>query len=237
MIDLNNFGFATVMDICVFKLKDVGYDGVLTRQDFEHQPKIFLNTLKITNLKEKGPTTTIKSGKMGIPVKKYGRTITMDINDALGKVNTLIEFFGLKQSGNRLYRDVNFTDALCLEGKVKVVDTEAHVTDLYLFIPCFMPNGTLNINMDSEKTFGVFDLSGELFPVFIQESDSVDPHLEFYSFSQHSFFDEKGYSEYVENNDTIVIAPSFDEPTVDENTAIFSGDTVILENQINQSLD
>lgn len=237
MIDINNFGFATVMDVCVFKLHNAHYDEVLNRNSFEHTPKMFLNTLKITNIKEKGPNKTIKAGKHNLPVKRYGRTITMDINDALGRADTLKYFFNLKDHGNRIYRDVNFADALCLEGKVTIVNSEAQTEQLYLFIPCFVPNGTLNINMDSEKEFGIFDLSGEIFPCFIQENDRVKPHMEFYSISKYSFFNANAPEPTLISEDDVIIIPSFDTPSVAEcdNDVIRSGDTIVIDSEFNKN--
>ena len=178
---LKNFNFATVMNVCVVKLSDMQYGKQLTPEDFSEHV-CFLDTLKIANITETGPKKEFKTGLNNFPAIRYGKAVTLDMHDALGKVETLKNFFGFKetQSGS-LYSSDHFAEPIALLGQVKVINTEMVNTDLWIFIPCLVPKGVLTITQDAEGEFGVFDLGGTLYPVnFATFEDGI--HQEYYSF-------------------------------------------------------
>ena len=181
---LENFGVATVMNICVFKLDEdiYNHNRALSSDSFKHlceskeeegadSKLLFLDTLKISNLSESGPQKTFKAGKINIPIIRHGKQTTLNINDALGRLQTLVHFFGLKRMENfaAYYSTEDFVEPLALEGEMKIVNLKGETETLYLFIPCFVPDGKLTLTQDAEGAFGVFDLSGQLFPMKMEK--------------------------------------------------------------------
>ena len=55
---------------------------------------LYLDTLKIANLTLEGPTKTVTGGQYANPLIKYGKTMTAEIQDALGRADTMVKFFG-----------------------------------------------------------------------------------------------------------------------------------------------
>lgn len=194
---LENFGVATVMNICVFKLDEdiYNHNRALSSDSFKHlceskeeeraeSKLLFLDTLKISNLSESGPQKTFKAGKINIPIIRHGKQTTLNINDALGRLQTLVHFFGLKRMENfaAYYSTEDFVEPLALEGEMKIVNLKGETETLYLFIPCFVPDGKLTLTQDAEGAFGVFDLSGQLFPVrmkkaFLSENQNGEHYI------------------------------------------------------------
>ena len=81
---MQGFGVVTVMDACLYKLAAnktyVGRgachhgetnSGALTPDDFECSG-LYLDTLKIANFTQEGPTKTITGGQYANPIIKYG---------------------------------------------------------------------------------------------------------------------------------------------------------------------
>lgn len=174
------FGVATVMNVCLFKLSEnvkYGLNTLDTKTDFVHIGNIknpnrfvYLDTLKISNIQESGPKKTFKAGAKNIPIVKYGKTVKIDIEDALGRLDTLVNFFNLHfdDDFNIIYSDNNFSEPFALHGEMQVVDMSGQKHTLFIFIPCFVPQNNLTINQDAEGEFGIFDLSGDIFSMPIQ---------------------------------------------------------------------
>lgn len=224
---LNNFGFASLVDVHIFKLKSgKKYGKVLSIEDFDSEKCIYLDTLKLCNIKEKGSKYVFKSGEFNVPVRRIGNTISIEIKDALGKTSTLKDFFNLQIDGHRLYRSNIAAQPFALEGKVETVNLQGQTNHIYIFIPCFLPSGTLELLTSIEQEFGVFDLSGEIFPVFFTNEKT---HLEWYSFSPYSILDPRSKNP-LNNKDAVYIIHSFKEPIdADKTGLIYNGDIVQME--------
>lgn len=97
---MKGFGVVTVMDVCVLKSTrntetsccDLN-EGALIPDDFEWTGTK-IDTLKIANINQEGPTKTITGGKNSNTLIKYGKTTTIEMQDALGSINVLTDFFG-----------------------------------------------------------------------------------------------------------------------------------------------
>lgn len=188
------------MNVHVFKLDKNSFDkpGVLSveRVTLQNEKCLYLNTLQISNLKTSGPTKTFKAGLFNIPLVRYGSSITMDIKDALGDVNSLKNFFGLSivdgENRTYIYKGTKHSTPVALEGELKIMNAETReINTVYLFIPCFVPNGHLEIIADSGSNMGVFDLSGTIYPIKVstyktgtQDIDTIS--VQYYSISDKS---------------------------------------------------
>ena len=123
---MKGFGVVTVMDACIYTLKDgkaytggsCGHlgntQGALTNEDWEFSGEI-LDTLKIANLTQEGPTKEIKGGKYANSLIKFGKTTTAEIQDALGRASTLVRFFGADYNGG-VQKTYTITDTIVGDG-------------------------------------------------------------------------------------------------------------------------
>lgn len=183
---MNGFGVVTVMNACIYEL-DGSYtnrvnccqigqnDGAFTPKMWKKTGEI-IDTLKIANITQEGPTKTITGGQYANPLIKYGKTATMEMQDALGRAATLKRFFGciyqepvyenetkvLKTPGILSVTD-KFPGAFAIEGTTFFIDQETgEKVELYIFIPQFLPDAILNLTQDAEGDATVFDLNGSV---------------------------------------------------------------------------
>ena len=248
------FGVATVMNICVFKLKDgeiYKHNEALSFDSFWHACEakkeegaesklLFLDTLKISNLSESGPQKTFKAGKINIPIIRHGKQTTLNINDALGRLQTLVHFFGLKpiEGFAACYGTEEFVEPLALEGEMKIVNLKGETETLYLFIPCFLPDGKLTLTQDAEGAFGVFDLSGQLFPMKMKKIDENNNSKEIYSkyiIGKHPFISayEQTVASYIyEFNKVAAVPPDL---TTYDDSIIYNEDSVAVESTFEEN--
>jgi hypothetical protein len=165
---LEQFGVVTVMDVHVYRLKTDRTYGThkIDKDDFESL-SIMLDTLKISSIKQSAPKKTFSVGLFNIPQIRTGKTVEVEIQDALGRKQTLNYFFGLNthSNTNTFAIGTRFSDPICLEGYTFIVDEQGNKQQIWITIPCFVPKGTFNVNLQSDGEAGVFDLSGEAYPV------------------------------------------------------------------------
>jgi hypothetical protein len=189
LIDLNTlleqFGVITVMNICVSQIDTQASSNeiksfltdVFTEENFKHLTHngevLYLDTLKISNLKEEGPKKTFKAGARNVPVVRHGKTIKMNITDALGRIATIKHFFGLEVDNkyNIICGTDHYAQPLALSGEIEVIQRNGSVQKLFLFIPYFLPQSNFALTQEAAGDFAVFDLGGELFPVKLKVKD------------------------------------------------------------------
>ena len=202
---MNGFGVVTVMNACIYKLKDgksyVGSGacshaattgGALTPDDFVCTG-LYLDTLKIANLTMEGPTKTITGGQYANPLIKYGKTMTMEAQDALGRAGTLVEFFGCQYVGEKDKGRISVTDkfpgAFAIEGDTFFIDQQTgEKCNLHIFIPQLLPDGIFNLTQDAEGDATVFDLNGTVNVTKIQDTGETDSRDVFYEIRETPFF-------------------------------------------------
>lgn len=198
----NGFGIVTVMNARVFTkpiedLLDLAEGEDLSNQKVHDIVKALLNlnnqekvnyikldTLKIANINQDGPTKTITGGQTGSALLKYGKTATIEIQDALGRADALellggatVETFE-KQTGES---DAQ-TNTGIGEGNLKVIHFgdqfggpkpilgESFFVDqktgkqikVYILIYEMLPDSIFNLTQDAEGDATVFDMNGSL---------------------------------------------------------------------------
>ena len=122
---MKGFGVVTVMNACIFVPK-ISYTGAkncktagkvseggMTADDFEPAYE-YIDTLKIANFTQEGPTKTVTGGQYANPLIKYGKTMTAEIQDALGRASTMVRFFGCDYNGKVLRRSVAQNSDYCV---------------------------------------------------------------------------------------------------------------------------
>ena len=198
------FGVVTVMDATLYKLAPgksyVGKGackhnnasgGALVPSDFVCSG-LYLDTLKIANLTQEGPTKTITGGQYANPIIKYGKTMTCEMQDALGRAATMVEFFGCDYDAenNRLSVTDKFPGGFCLEGKTFFIDQKTGEKRwVYIFIPQFIPDAILSLTQDAEGDATVFDLNGSVAVTSIADSSGAASRDVFYEIRKTSWFE------------------------------------------------
>ena len=207
---MSGFGVVTVMDVKLYKLTNgsyLGNDAALIPGDFTlkeitktvdgsttKEPYV-LDTLKIANFTQEGPTKTITGGQYANPLIKYGKTMTCEMQDALGRAETLVEFFGCDyvQSADgtpgRLSVGDKFPGAFCLEGKTFFIDQQSGEKKyVYILIPQFLPDAILTLTQDAEGDATVFDLNGTVAVTDIADTKEGTARSIFYEIREESWF-------------------------------------------------
>ena len=96
---MNGFGIVTVMNVKLFKLKPtITYtnNAFIKAADYENAAADvgYLDTLKIANLNIEGPNKTVTGGQYNNPLIKWGKTGTIEMQDALGSATIFEWFYG-----------------------------------------------------------------------------------------------------------------------------------------------
>lgn len=204
---MKGFGVVTVMNATIYKLRQNKYyvgkaacacgenqDGALTPADF-YCTGLYLDTLKIANFTQEGPTKTVTGGQYANPLIKYGKTMTCEMQDALGRAATMVEFFGCDydKGTGRLSVTDRFPGAFAIEGKTFFINQKTGKKEtVYIFIPQFTPEAILTLTQDAEGDATVFDLNGTVSVTTIKEDGDAESRDIFYEIRHESFFGENG---------------------------------------------
>jgi hypothetical protein len=82
---LSRFGFVTVMNPTFY---EVGTDNVM----------FSIDSLRISNITQEGPTKTVKGGLYANTQMRYGKTMRLEMEDVVGRIEVLTELMGAKYS-------------------------------------------------------------------------------------------------------------------------------------------
>ena len=188
------FGVVTVMNARIYELSSaedsyVGRETALKASDFKKTGEI-LDTLKIANFTQEGPTKTITGGQYANPLIKYGKTMTCEMQDALGRASTLKRFFGCDYEENTGRLSVNdvFPGAFAIEGETFFINQKTGAKEtVYILIPQFTPDAILTLTQDAEGDATVFDLNGTVSMTEIADADGEERSI-FYEIRHESWF-------------------------------------------------
>ena len=140
---LNNFNTITVMDVCIYTYVDSQTKTPIFNPTKTYRPenfihKCYLDTLKITNIKQNKPHKSFNIGLYNMPLIQTNPSYSIEIKDALGKKEILEEFFGAQWNSDKsslLFKNKNINKCYALEGITKIVNSDSTVDDFYIFIP------------------------------------------------------------------------------------------------------
>ena len=194
----SGFGVVTVMNARVFKqpietllglqpgdlVNYKVHDIVKLLTALDSTKYIKLDTLKIANINQDGPTKTITGGQTGSALLKYGKTATIEIQDALGRAEALellggatVETFDVQEGseaaqtntgiGEGYQKVIHFGDQF---GGPKPILGESFFVDqktgkqikVYILIYEMLPDSIFNLTQDAEGDATVFDMNGSL---------------------------------------------------------------------------
>lgn len=199
---MNGFGIVTVMNARIYKpTKPYTAGGatgavVFKKADFGASVA-YLDTLKIANLNIEGPNKTVSGGQYNNPLIKWGKTGTIEMQDALGSRAIFEHFYGadIVETGvapNKVVTNIGiggkFAGPFAIEGETFFIDQQTgEEAKVYIFIPQLLPDSVFNITQDAEGDATVFDLNGTVGLTAIQDGDDAARKL-FYDIRGASFF-------------------------------------------------
>lgn len=201
---IKEFGAVTVMNATVYNAN--GYDftakdatGILA--DFEKatatsaDPKTpiklaYIDSLKIANLTMDGPSKTITGGQYSNPLIKFGKTMRLEMQDALGRADVLEAFGGAVLETNDTNIKVvhvteDFTGPKTIVGETFFIDRNSgRQVPVRILIYQILPDSIFNLSQDAEGDATVFDMNADVLTTVIKTYDNAGKDLKhgvFYS--------------------------------------------------------
>ena len=206
------FGVVTVRNAKIYELKDADYSKFEKRSAYQIAdavkdlaeggsttasdtlPKITyrgkIDTLKTASVSTDGPTKTITGGQYNEPLLKYGKTVTVSRQDALGNhkalealCGTVSEFSdaGTPTDDNTFigrHITPQFATAKRIIGESFFIDkATGEPVNVKIIFYKFLPDSLFNLTQEADGDASVFDRNGTLVPVKIQVGQS-DGHSE-----------------------------------------------------------
>lgn len=153
-----------------------------------------LDTLKIANVTEEGPTKTVTGGQYSNPLIKFGKSARLEMQDALGSARALDALCGTisetlvkddYETVFAVHSGEDFNGPRTIIGDTFFIDqrTGQQVKATIIFYQ-FLPDSIFNLTQDAEGDATVFDMNGDLMTTVIKIADhngSPVEHGVFYS--------------------------------------------------------
>lgn len=206
------FGVVTVRNAKIYELEDADYSKFEKRSAYQIAnavkdltegasttssntlPKITyrgkIDTLKTASVSTDGPTKTITGGQYNEPLLKYGKTVTVSRQDALGNHKALQALCGTVSEFSDAGTPTNdntfigrhitpqFATAKRIIGESFFIDkASGEPVNVKIIFYKFLPDSLFNLTQEADGDASVFDRNGTLVPVKIQVGQS-DGHSE-----------------------------------------------------------
>lgn len=206
------FGVVTVRNAKIYELEDADYSKFEKRSAYQiakavkdlaeggsttasdSLPKITyrgkIDTLKTASVSTDGPTKTITGGQYNEPLLKYGKTVTVSRQDALGNHKALEALCGTVSEFSDAGTPTNdktfigrhitpqFATAKRIIGESFFIDkATGEPVNVKIIFYKFLPDSLFNLTQEADGDASVFDRNGTLVPVKIQVGQS-DGHSE-----------------------------------------------------------
>lgn len=138
-----------------------------------------IDTLKTASVSTDGPTKTITGGQYNEPLLKYGKTVTVSRQDALGDhkalealCGTVSENTGTTEDDSKLvgrHITPQFATPKRIIGESFFIDKETgEPVNVKIIFYKFSPDSLFNLTQEADGDASVFDRNGTLVPVKIQ---------------------------------------------------------------------
>lgn len=175
---------------------------------------IHLDTLKISSISTEGPSKTATGGMAADTLLKYGKKFSIEMQDAMGRYETLEKLYGanISKGKNILAITDRFPGEKTIVGTTFVVDQKTGAKQpLRICIPIFNCDGIFNLTQDAEGDVTTFDLNGQIARFESDAEGAVDKNGKytvgtdnvFYFFATSEAMDDimaNGYREVYENS-------------------------------------
>ncbi len=183
---MKHFGVVTVMDAKIYDTSTIlatnpeffnqTASAILTALDgietFEAGYICKLTSLKTANVNIEGPEKEITGGRYNNTLIKFGKTATMEIQDALGNSEAIEALLGGVQewsdakNGDKLialHYGEDFSGPKTIVGDSFFIDSETgQQVKVKIIFYQFVPDSLLNLTQDAEGDATVFDMNGTL---------------------------------------------------------------------------
>ncbi len=183
----NGFGVVTVMNPKIYDALDV--DVYKTKTAYEiiqyveglGEDKLLceLDTLKIANVTQEGPTKTITGGQFSNPLVKFGKTARLEMQDALGKADAIEYLCGGFQEWNpgvisALHFGEDFQGPKLIIGDSFFIERKSgKQVKVKIVFYQFLPDSIFNLTQDAEGDATVFDMNGDLLTTIIKVGNNA----------------------------------------------------------------
>lgn len=191
----NGFGVVTVMNAKVFDAPEASVFKGLTAYGIYNQYKnaeclCEIDTFKVANVTQEGPTKTVTGGQFSNPLIKFGKSARLEMQDALGRAEAIDALCGgiMESEGGvitGLHFGEDFQGPKMIIGDSFFIDRKSgqQVAVKIIFYQ-FLPDSIFNLTQDAEGDATVFDMNGDLLTTEIlvgQKEGEEKPHGVFYS--------------------------------------------------------
>ena len=202
----NGFGVVTVMNAKVYDAPEASVLKGLTAYGVYDQYKnaeylCKIDTFKVANVTEEGPSKTVTGGRYSNPLIKFGKSARLEMQDALGRAEAIDALCGgimETETGviTGLHFGEDFVGPKMIIGDSFFIDrkTGQQVPVKIIFYQ-FLPDSIFNLTQDAEGDATVFDMNGDLLTTEIlvgQKEGEPKPHGVFYSIIDENEVPEKG---------------------------------------------
>ena len=246
----DGFGIVTVMNVDVFNALDTtqyknmtAYDVVKWAEDekvkiSDSELLCTIDTLKIANAPQEGPSKTVTGGQFSNPLIKFGKSARLEMQDALGRAEAIealgggiVEYKGNTDQITGLHFGEDFVGPKLLVGDSFFIDQQSgkQIKVKVVFYQ-FLPDSIFNLTQDAEGDATVFDMNGDLLTTVIQvgkDGSSNQAHGVFYSIVDP----EEGFASYFTISEQGVITITEGYTATLDGTSVTSGTTKLYSNQ------
>ena len=191
----NGFGIVTVMNAKVYDAFDVNtYKANTAYQIIQlaelKNPICSIDTLKIANVTEEGPSKTITGGQFSNPLIKFGKSARLEMQDALGNADAIEALCGgiveyNPTSISALHFGEDFSGPKMIIGESFFIERKSgRQVKVKIVFYQFLPDSIFNLTQDAEGDATVFDMNGDLMTTVIKvgkDGETNQEHGVFYS--------------------------------------------------------
>ena len=156
---LARFGFVTVFDAKFFELDDTG-------AKIGDKAVVELDSLTVANITQEGPTKTIKGGMYAETLLRYGKTMRLEMENAIATADAIEHLGGGQWEGETELRVTDkFAKKMRIEGRTFVIKPETgEKVWINIIFPRFVPDSVFDVSLEAEGDFGTFSINGDLAP-------------------------------------------------------------------------
>lgn len=204
----NGFGVVTVMNAKVYNAPAASVFKNLTAYGVYDQYKnaeylCEIDTFKVANVTEEGPSKTVTGGQYSNPLIKFGKSARLEMQDALGRAEAIDALCGgiTETEGGvitGLHFGEDFVGPKMIIGDSFFIDSKTgQQVKVKIIFYQFLPDSIFNLTQDSEGDATVFDMNGDLLTTEILVGDNKESatgllHGVFYSIIDETEIPEKG---------------------------------------------
>lgn len=192
----NGFGVVTVMNAKVFDAPEASVLKGLTAygvyDEYKDRPDYLceIDTFKVANVTQEGPSKTVTGGQYSNPLIKFGKSARLEMQDALGRATAIDALCGgIMETQDDVITGLHFGEDFVgpkmIIGDSFFIDRKSgQQVKVKIIFYQFLPDSIFNLTQDAEGDATVFDMNGDLLTTEIlvgQKDGTEDIHGVFYS--------------------------------------------------------